>query len=281
MSYSIRLNNGVATDEVAMHHIKLNNGIELPMIGFGTYQIPASKTARCVADALSVGYRLIDTAQCYGNESEVGEAVRASCIPREEIFITTKLWGTRGFNDTVVSIDKSLKRLDTYIDLLLLHEPTGNYHEIYRAMENALEEGKVRSIGVANFIGKTFIGLADNCDVVPAVNQIETHVFRQQDSMKKLLDNYGTMLQSWSPLACGQNGIFQNSVLKQIADKHDKTIAQVSLRWLIQRGIPIIPKSTHKERMEENIQIFDFVLSEEEMKIISTLDLDRSMFNWW
>ena len=253
----------------------------MPMIGFGTYQIPTSKTARCVADALSVGYRLIDTAQCNGNESAVGEAVRASGIPREEIFITTKLWGIRGFNDSAVSIDKSLKRLDTYIDLLLIHEPTGNYHEIYRALEKALVDGKVRSIGVANFIGKTFIDLADNCDVVPAVNQIETHVFRQQDSMKKLLADYGTVLQSWSPLACGQNGIFQNSVLKQIADKHDKTIAQVSLRWLIQRGIPIIPKSTHKERMEENIQIFDFVLSEEEMKIISTLDLDRSMFNWW
>ena len=253
----------------------------MPMIGYGTYQIPASKTARCVADALGVGYRLIDTAQCYGNEKEVSEAVRASGIPREEIFITTKLWGTRGFNDTIVSIDKSLKRLDTYIDLLLIHEPTGNYHEIYHAMEKALADGKVRSIGVANFIGQTFIDLADNCDVVPAVNQIETHVFRQQDSMKKLLANYGTVLQSWSPLVCGQNGIFHNSVLKQIAASHHKTIAQVALRWLIQRGIPIIPKSTHKERMIENIQILDFVLSEDEMKIISTLDLDRSMFNWW
>ena len=148
-------------------------------------------------------------------------------------------------------------------------------------MEKALADGKVRSIGVDNFIGKTFIDLADNCDVVPAVNQIETHVFRQQNSMKELLADYGTVLQSWSPLACGQNRIFQNSDLKKIADNHDKTIAQVALRWLIQRGIPIIPKSTHKERMEENIQIFDFVLSEEEMKIISALDLDRSMFNWW
>ena len=263
------------------HSIRLNNGVEMPMIGYGTYQIPASKTARCVADALSVGYRIIDSAQCYGNESEVGEAVRASGIPREEIFITTKLWGTSGFSDTVVSIEKSLKRLNTYIDLLLIHEPTGNYHEIYRAMEKALADGKVRSIGVANFIGKTFKDLADNCDIAPAVNQIETHVFRQQVGMKKLLADYGTVLQSWSPLACGQNAIFQNSVLKKIAEKHDKTIAQVSLHWLIQRRIPIIPKSTHKERMEENIQIFDFVLSEEEMKIISTLDLDKSMFNWW
>ena len=253
----------------------------MPMIGFGTYQIPASKAARCVADALSVGYRLIDTAQCYGNESEVGEAVRASDIPREEIFITTKLWGTRGFSDTVVSIEKSLKRLDTYIDLLLIHEPTGNYHEIYRAMEKALAGGNVRSIGVANFIGKTFIDLSENCEIIPAVNQIETHVFRQQQEMQKLLEKFGTVLQSWSPLACGKNGIFQKPVLKEIADSHHKTIAQVALRWLIQRGIPVIPKSTHKERMIENIQILDFVLSEDEMKLIASLDLDRSMFNWW
>ena len=253
----------------------------MPMIGFGTYQIPASKTARCVTDALSVGYRLIDTAQCYGNESEVGEAVRASDIPREAIFITTKLWGICGYIDTIVSIEKSLKRLGTYIDLLLIHEPTGNYHEIYCAMEKALAEGKVRSIGVANFIGTTFTDLADNCGIIPAVNQIETHVFRQQEDMQNLLQKYGTVLQSWSPLACGENGIFINPILKGIASRHHRTIAQIALRWLVQRRIPIIPKSTHKDRMIENIQIFDFVLSEEEMKIISTLDLDRSMFNWW
>lgn len=253
----------------------------MPMIGFGTYQIPASKTARCVADALNVGYRLIDTAQCYGNEAEVGKAVRGSGIPRDKIFITTKLWGTHGFNDSVVSIEKSLKRLDTYIDLLLIHEPTGNYHEIYKAMEKALAEGKIRAIGVANFIDKTFVDLADGCTTLPAVNQIETHVFRQQIKMHGLLENYGTVLQSWSPLACGKNGIFQNPVLKELADRHDKSIAQVALRWLIQRGIPIIPKSTHKERMIENFNIFNFALSKEEMKTIATLDLDKSMFNWW
>lgn len=271
----------MATEKSTMQHIRLNNGIEMPMIGFGTYQIPASKTARCVADALSVGYRLIDTAQCYGNEAEVGEAVRASHIPREDVFITTKLWGTNGYNDAKVSIDKSLKRLNTYIDLLLIHEPTGNYHEIYRAMEKALEEGNVRSIGLANFIGNSFMELADRCAVVPAVNQIETHVFRQQLKMQDLLDNYGTVLQSWSPLACGENGIFQDPILKEIAYRHHKTIAQVALRWLVQRGIPIIPKSTHVERMEENIQILDFVLSDDEMNAIASLDLGRSMFNWW
>ena len=261
--------------------IRLNNGVEMPMIGFGTYQIPASKTARCVADALSVGYRLIDTAQCYGNEKEVSEAVFASGLQREDIFITTKLWGTNGYSDSLVSIEKSLKRLGTYIDLLLIHEPTGNYHEIYRAMEKVLNDGNARSIGVANFIGKTFIDLSENCEIIPAVNQIETHVFRQQLEMQKLLERFGTVLQSWSPLACGKKGIFQNPILKEIADSHHKTIAQVTLRWLIQRGIPIIPKSIHKERMIENIQILDFVLSEDEMKMIASLDLDRSMFNWW
>ena len=261
--------------------IRLNNGVEMPMIGFGTYQIPASKTATCVADALSVGYRLIDTAQCYGNEGEVGEAVLASGIKREDIFITTKIWGTNGYRDTLVSIEKSLKRLGSYIDLLLIHEPTGNYYEIYRAMEKVLADGNVRSIGVANFIGKTFIDLTENCEIIPAVNQIETHVFRQQLEMQRLLDKFGTVLQSWSPLACGKNGIFQNPVLKEIADSHHKTIAQVALRWLVQQGIPIIPKSIHKERMIENIQIFDFVLSEDEMKMIASLVLDRSMFNWW
>ena len=261
--------------------IKLNNGVEMPIIGFGTYQIPVSKTARCVADALSIGYRLVDTAQCYGNETEVGEAVRASGIKRDDIFITTKLWGTNDYRDSLVSIENSLKRLGTYIDLLLIHEPTGNYREIYRAMEKVLADGNVRSIGVANFIGKTFIDLTDNCEITPAVNQIETHVFRQQLEMQKLLEKFGTVLQSWSPLACGKNGIFQNPVLKEIADSHNKTIAQIALRWLIQRGIPIIPKSIHKERMIENIQIFDFVLFEDEMTMIASLDLDKSMFNWW
>lgn len=261
--------------------IKLNNGIEMPIVGFGTYQIPASKTTRSVAHALSIGYHLIDTAQCYGNEREVGVAVRASGLKREDIFISTKLWGTHGYNDSLVSIEKSLKRLGTYIDLLLIHEPTENYREIYRAMEKVLADGKVRSIGVANFIGKTFIDLAENCEIIPAVSQIETHVFRQQREMQKLFETFGTVLQSWSPLACGKNGIFQNPILKEIAAAYHKSIAQIALRWLIQRGIPIIPKSTHKERMEENIQIFDFTLSEEEMKIIGSLDLDRSMFNWW
>ena len=230
--------------------IKLNNGIEMPMIGYGVYQIPSSITQRCVEEALEVGYKLIDTAQCYGNETEVGRAVKNSGMKREDIFITTKIWGTRRYNDTIHSIQKSLDRLDTYIDLLLIHEPSGDYKEIYVALEDSLSTGNVKSIGVANFLDETFIDLVSNCRIIPAVDQIETHVFRQQSQMQEMLKQYGTCLQSWSPLACARGNIFENPMLKSIAEKHNKTVAQVALRWLVQRGIPIIPKSTHKERME-------------------------------
>lgn len=264
-----------------MNTLQLNNGMEMPMIGFGTYQMPSSATERCVSQALGIGYRLVDTAQCYGNEKGVGEAVRKSGISREEIFITTKLWGTRGYDDTLASIEKSLKRLGTHIDLLLIHEPSGNYREIYRAMEDSLNDKEIRSIGVANFIGATFVDLAEHCRVMPAVNQIETHVFRQQIKMQSLLKSYGTVLQSWSPLACGKNNIFHIPILKAIASRHQKTVAQIALRWLIERGIPIIPKSTHSERIIENFEVLDFSMSNEEMSEIATLDLDRSMFSWW
>ena len=261
--------------------ITLNNGKDMPMIGFGVYQIPSSITQKCVEEALEVGYKLIDTAQCYGNEAEVGKAVKNSRIPREDLFITTKIWGTRRYNDTIHSIQKSLDRLDTYIDLLLIHEPSGDYKEIYVALEDSMSNGDVKTIGVANFLDETFIDLVKNCRVIPAVDQIETHVFRQQVPMKKMLEEYGTVLQSWSPLACARGNIFQNPVLKEIAVNHNKTIAQIALRWLIQRGIPIIPKSTHKERMEENINILDFELDKGEMEDINKLERGESLFNWW
>ena len=261
--------------------IKLNNGKEMPMIGFGVYQIPSSITQRCVEEALEVGYKLIDTAQCYGNESQVGRGVLESGIPREELFITTKVWGTKRYNDTIHSIQGSLDRLDTYIDLLLIHEPSGDYKEIYVALEDSLSAGNVISIGVANFLDETFIDLVKNCRIIPAVDQIETHVFRQQVPMQKMLEEYGTVLQSWSPLACARGNIFENPILKSIAEKHSKTVAQVALRWLIQRGIPVIPKSTHKERMEENINILDFELTKGEMEIINKLEKGKSLFNWW
>lgn len=265
-----------------MENIILNNGVTMPRIGYGVYQIPSVMTEKCMTDALSVGYRSIDTAQCYGNEKQVGKAVRKSGLARDEVFITTKLWGGRGYKDTVGSIDSSLKSLGLdYIDLLLIHEPTGDYLEIYRAMEDAYKAGKLHAIGVANFLEDNFKRLLDNCTVVPAVNQVETHIFRQQKGLRKLLDEKGTTHESWSPLACGRNGFFRNPVLLQIADKYGKTAAQVGLRFLYQQDIVIIPKSTHIERMKENIDILDFSLTEVEMNELRALDLSKSLFGWW
>lgn len=260
----------------------LNNSVKMPMIGYGVYQIPSVETERCVTDALNVGYRSIDTAQCYGNEKQVGKAVRRSGLARDEVFIITKLWGGRGYADTVRSIDSSLKALDLgYIDLLLIHEPTGDYLEIYRAMEDAYKAGKLRSIGVANFLEDNFRRLTENCTVIPAVDQVETHIFRQQKALRKLLRDKGTVHQSWSPLACGRNGFFRNPELTEIGAKYGKTAAQVGLRFLFQQGIVIIPKSTHIERMKENRDILDFELTPEEMSELQALDMDRSLFGWW
>ena len=262
--------------------IKLNNGIEMPRIGYGVYQIPSRITERCVSDALSVGYRSIDTAQCYGNEAAVGLAVKKSGIPQEQIFITTKLWGCSGYDDAKISIESSLRKLNVdYIDLLLIHEPTGNFYEIYRAMEDAYQEGKLHAIGVANFLDSTYLNLVEHAKIIPAINQVETHVFRQQKSLRKLLDRYGTVHESWSPLACGQNGFFSNKVLMEIGEKYSKSVAQIGLRFLYQQNIVVIPKSTHIERMRENFDILDFELTEEDMQKIFALDLNKSMFGWW
>lgn len=254
----------------------------MPMIGFGTYQMPSRITERCVLDALGVGYRHIDTAQCYGNEREVRQAVKSSNLKREEIFITTKLWGGRGYKDTLSSIEQSLQSLNIdYIDLLLIHEPNGDFNEIYRAMETKYNEGKIRAIGVSNFLESNFKKLMTTVKIIPAVNQIETHVFRQQSAMNNLLKKYGTIHESWSPLACGKNNIFSNKILKIIAENHNKTIAQVALRFLYQQKIPIIPKSTHIERMRENFALTDFELTDEEMMKIKQLDEGKSLFSWW
>lgn len=267
---------------VAMEKIILNNKIEMPMIGFGTYQIPAKIAEKCVSEALKIGYRKIDTAQCYFNEREVGLAIKNSKIPREKIFVTTKLWGGHGYKDTLRSIEKSLQALNIgYIDLLLIHEPTGDFNEIYRAMETKYNEGTLRAIGVANFFKENFSRLMATTKIVPAINQIETHVFRQQQNMNRILKTVGTIHESWSPLACGKNNIFTNSTLTKIADAHKKTVAQIALRFLTQKNIPVIPKSTHIERMKENFSIFDFELSFEEMTEIEKLDEGRSLFNWW
>ncbi len=265
-----------------METVTLNNGVEMPIMGYGTYQTPARITERCVADALKTGYRLIDTAQCYGNEHEVGLACKKSGIPRSEIFITTKLWACRGYRDTLHSIDGSLKQIGMdYIDLLLIHEPTGNVHEIYRGMETALQEGKVRAIGISNFLDERYQDLVTHCAVVPAVSQLETHVFRQQAKMRQMEARYGTRHQAWSPLACGENGIFSNPVLAKIARSHGKSTAQVALRFLTQQGIMVIPKSTRMERMKENLESLNFDLIEEEMEEIRGLEIGRSLFGWW
>lgn len=262
--------------------VRLNNGVEMPRIGYGVYQIPSIITERCVREALEAGYRSIDTAQCYGNEKAVGKAVRSSGIAREDVFITTKLWGGRGYRDTMSSIDDSMRALNLdYIDLLLIHEPTGDFNEIYRAMEDAYRAGKLRAIGVANFLERNWNQLLKTANIIPAVNQIETHVFRQQKTMHEILGKTGTVHESWSPLACGQNGFFRNPVLKEIGEKYGKSNAQVGLRFLYQQDIVIIPKSTHKERMAENRDILNFELTQDEMNRIAGLDLDRSMFGWW
>ena len=265
-----------------MDHITLNNGVEMPILGYGTYQTPPRITEQCVSDALRVGYRSIDTAQCYGNEREVGLACRKSGIPRSELFITTKLWACHGYQDTLRSIEGSLKKLNLdYIDLLLIHEPTGDVHEIYRAMETAYKDGKLRAIGISNFLEERYLDLVNHCKVVPAVNQVETHVFRQQKKLRQLECQIGTKPESWSPLACGQNGIFKNSTLLAIAKNHGKSVAQVALRFLLQQGIVVIPKSTHMERMEENLAVFDFDLEVGEMREIEQLETGRSLFGWW
>ena len=265
-----------------METVILNNDVQMLVIGYGTYQTPPSITERCVSDALHVGYRSIDTAQCYGNEPEVGLACPKSGIPREELFITTKLWGCHKYADTLRSIDASLRRLNLgYIDLLLIHEPSGDVHEIYRAMETAYRDRKLRAIGVSNFMPERYLDLINHSKVVPAINQVETHVFRQQRELRRLECQIGTKHESWSPLACGQNGIFKNPMLSKIAENRGRSVSQIALRFLVQQGIIVIPKSTKPEHMKENFSVLDFELEPEEMSALETLEVGRSLFGWW
>jgi diketogulonate reductase-like aldo/keto reductase len=263
-----------------MKTIKLNNGVDMPQMGYGVYQVTPEECERCVSDALSVGYRLIDTAQAYNNEEGVGAAVAKSGIARQEIFLVSKIWiSNYGYEKAKASIDESLRKLRTdYIDLMLLHQPFCDRYGAYRALEEAYKEGKVRAIGVSNFFPDHYIDFAENVSVVPAVNQVETHVFDQQIQAQKYMEEYGTHIMSWGPLAEGRNNFFQNETLAAIGAKHGKTVAQVALRWLIQRGVIIIPKSTHIERMRENLDIFDFELSADDMAQIATLDTGKSLF---
>lgn len=257
-----------------MKKVTLNNGIEMPVMGYGVWQIAPEECERYVSEALRVGYRSIDTAQAYYNEEGVGNAVRKSGIPREELFLTTKVWiSNAGDERAARSINESLRKLQTdYIDLLLVHQPFGDYYSTYRAMEKAYKAGKVRAIGLSNFYDARFVDLAENMEVKPAVVQLETHVFSQQVKMRELAASYGTHVMAWSPLARGINGLFTNDTLKSIADKYGKDIAQVCLKFLTDEGIIVILQSTRKERMASNLAIDDFELTDEERRAIRQID---------
>lgn len=263
-----------------MKTITLNNGIEMPQMGYGVYQVTPEECERCVSDALSAGYRMIDTAQAYHNEEGVGRAVKKSGIGRNDIFIVSKVWiSNYGYDKAKASIDESLRKLQTsHIDLMLLHQPFCDRYGAYRALEDAYKEGKVRAIGVSNFYPDHFIDLTSNVNIVPAVNQVETHVFDQQKEAQKIMKEFGTQIMSWGPLAEGRNNFFGNELLTGIGTRHGKTVAQVALRWLLQRDVIIIPKTTHIERMKENIDIFDFELTDDEMAEIAKLDTGKSLF---
>lgn len=253
----------------------------MPILGFGVYQVPdLAECERVVSDAISVGYRSIDTAQAYMNEEAVGNAVRKSGIAREEFFITTKIWiSNYGYEKAKASLDASLAKLQTdYIDLVLLHQPFGDYYGAYRAMEEYYKAGKIKAIGISNFAPDRVADLAIFSDVTPMVNQVETHVFNQQVNARKTMDEYGVQIESWGPFAEGSNHLFTNETLVAIGSKYHKTAAQVALRYLIQRDVIVIPKTVHKNRMEQNFDVFDFVLTDDDMTEILKLDTGKSLF---
>ncbi|QQE78234.1 aldo/keto reductase [Alicyclobacillus sp. SO9] len=266
---------------MGVQNVILNNGARMPILGFGVYQIKdAEQCEQSVYDAISTGYRLIDTAASYLNEEAVGRAVKRCGVPREELFITTKLWvEDTGYERTKQAVEKSLKRLQlNCLDLYLIHQPFGDVHGSWRAMEELYREGKIRAIGVSNFAVDRLLDLILHNEVVPAVNQVETHPFCQQIQSAELMKEYKVQIESWAPFAEGRNNMFQNEVLTSIAEKHNKSVAQVILRWLTQRNVVVIPKSVHKERIVENFNIFDFELSQADMEAIAILDTKQSLF---
>lgn len=263
-----------------MEFVILNNGVKMPILGYGVYQVSNEECERCVLDAISVGYRSIDTAQAYGNEEAVGNAVKKCGVPRDELFITTKVWiSNGGYENAKKSLNESLKKLQSeYIDLVLIHQPFNDYYGTYRAMEEAYKEGWLRAIGVSNFYPDRLVDLCQFVEVKPAVNQVETHVFQQQKKAHEYMEKYGVQHESWGPFAEGRKDFFTNPALVEIGKKYGKTSAQAALRFLIQSNVVVIPKSTHKERMEQNFNVFDFSLSAEDMSAIQKLDESESLF---
>jgi diketogulonate reductase-like aldo/keto reductase len=264
-----------------MKYVELNNGVKMPILGFGVFQIADQEECeRCVLDAIEVGYRLIDTAQAYGNEEAVGKAIKKCGVPREELFITTKVWiSNAGYENAKKSIEESLKKLQLdYLDLVLIHQPFNDYYGTYRAMEELYKEGKLKAIGVSNFYPDRLIDLNKFNEIITAVNQVETHVFNQQVKAHEIMKKYGVQIQAWAPFAEGKNNLFSNETLKAVGDKYNKSIAQVALRYLIQKGVSVLPKSVSKERMIQNFNVFDFELTAEDMDLIAALDKGKSLF---
>ena len=263
-----------------MQTVKLANGVHMPVLGYGVFQVSPEECVRCVKEALDCGYRCIDTAQAYHNEAKVGQAIKESGVARADIFLTTKIWiSNAGEAKAAASIDESLRKLQTdYLDLLLIHQPFGDYYGTWRAMEAAYKAGKARAIGVSNFYPDRLIDIAHFNEIKPMVNQVETHVFNQQTAAQKTMKKLECALMSWAPLAEGRNGLFTNRTLTAIGAKYGKTPAQAALRWLTQRNIIVIPKTTHKERMIENLSIFDFTLTDDDMTAIAALDLGKSQW---
>ena len=264
-----------------MEFVTLNNGVKMPKVGFGVYQIKDHKQCKqALLDAIDAGYRLIDTAQSYGNEEAVGKAIQETSVPRNELFITTKVWvANYGYEKTKASVEESLKKMQLdYIDLVLLHQPFNDYYGAYKALEDLYKEGKIKAIGVSNFYPDRLVDLAIFSDVKPAVNQVEVNVFHQQTTAQTYNKKYEVQMEAWAPFAEGRNNMFTNPELKAIGDKYGKSIAQVILRWLVQRGIVPLAKSVKKERMQENINIFDFELNYEDMEIIESMNRNKSCF---
>lgn len=263
-----------------MEYVQLNNGLKMPMLGYGVYQVTKDECERCVLDALETGYRLIDTAQSYFNEEEVGNAIAKSGVPREEIFLTTKVWVEHyGYEETKKSVYESMKKLQTeYLDLVLLHQPFSDYYGAYRALEDLYEEGVLKAIGVSNFYPDRLVDIANFARIVPMVNQVETHVRNQQTEAKRWMEKYEVQIEAWAPFGEGRGNLFTNEVLTKIGEKYQKSAAQVMLRWNLQRGVVVLPKTTHKERMVQNLDVFDFRLTDDEMKTIAAMDTATSSF---